>query len=41
VPRPRSRWEEDNVAPTNFGALAVAVGFVVLIAGIILLVELL
>jgi hypothetical protein len=41
VRRPRTRWEEDNVAPTNLGAFAALGGFVLLIAGIILLVELL
>ena len=38
--RPRTRWEEDNVARINLGAFAAAAGIVLAIAGLAVLLAL-
>jgi hypothetical protein len=40
VGRPRTRWEEDNVARVNLGAFAAVAGIVLAIAGLAVLLAL-
>jgi hypothetical protein len=40
VSRPRTRWEEDNVAPVNFWAFVAVGGIVMAIVGLAVLIAL-
>jgi hypothetical protein len=40
VSRPRTRWEEDNVAPVNVGAFVAIGGVVLVIVGLAVLLAL-
>jgi hypothetical protein len=40
VGRPRTRWEEDNVAPLNVGAFVAVAGIVLAIVGLAVLLAL-
>jgi hypothetical protein len=40
VRRARTRWEEDNLSPVNLGAVAAVAGFVVVVAGLAVLLAL-
>jgi hypothetical protein len=40
VARPRTRWEEDNVAPLNVGAFVAVAGIVLAIVGLAVLLAL-
>jgi hypothetical protein len=40
VGRPRTRWEEDNVAPVNVGAFVAIGGIVLVVVGLAVLLAL-